>query len=344
MSSLDRIAALVPHRLLARAIPRDVTSIFYHTFAFESLAHVSPLYAIKTPDDFERDLVYLKTHFTPVSHDDIVAHREGIRSLPARAAAVSFDDGFAECFSVARPLLKKHGVPATFFVCNEFIDSHALMYRNRVALCMTRIATAAGPDAGRWLDALRQRCAAPAASMPEARKWLLGLGYADAARIDQACEALEISIPTFLRERQPYMTRAQIRQLHDEGFTIGAHTRDHPELHRLDDWQQVVEQVRDSCELVREMTGRARVPFAFPFNGLTLPRSKLATLCKELGIDLIYDTNNLMRDHDRIVNRIWVDTPRGSSASRSNLPALLSRAHLLEPLRIVKRRSRVLDS
>jgi peptidoglycan/xylan/chitin deacetylase (PgdA/CDA1 family) len=340
MPSLDRIAALIPHRLLAGAIRRDVTSIFYHIFASGTLSHVSPLFAFKTPDDFERDLVYLKTHFTPVSHDDIVAHREGVRPLPARAAAVSFDDGFAESFSVARPLLKKHGVPGTFFVCNEFIDNHALMYRNRAALCVTRVATAAAPDAGRWLLALRERCAAPAASVPEACKWLLGLGYADGARIDQACEALEISIPGFLHERQPYMTRAQIRQLHDEGFTIGGHTRDHPELHRLGDWQQVVEQVRDSCDLVREITGRARVPFAFPFNGLTLPRSKLAALRDELGVDLMYDTNNLMRDRDLIVNRIWADTPRGASASRSNLPALLSKAHLLEPLRVVKRRSR----
>ncbi|MGZ5730998.1 MAG: polysaccharide deacetylase family protein [Caldimonas sp.] len=339
MSSLDRIAAFIPHQLLARAMPRDVTSIFYHTFATEPQPHVSPLYQVKTPEDFERDLVYLKTHFVPVSHDDIVAHREGVRSLPKHAASVSFDDGFAECFSVARPLLKKHGVPATFFVCSKFLDSRELMYRNRVALCVSRIDGAAPEQATRWLEALRERCGAPVSSKSGAREWLLGLGYSEVARIDRACEALDLSIADFLRERQPYMSRAQVSQLHEEGFTIGAHTRDHPELHRLDDWQEVVDQVRDSCELVREITGRTRVPFAFPFNGMSLPRSRLAPMREELGIDLMYDTNNLMTDRSFIVNRIWVDTPRGATLSHSNLPAVLSRAHLFEPLRAVKRRA-----
>lgn len=345
MPTLDRIAALLPLDLLEHAMPRDVTSVFYHTFAAEPLPHVSPLYAIKTPEDLERDLIYLTTHFTPVGHDDIVAHRAGIRRLPKRAAAVSFDDGFMECFTVARPLLKKHKVPATFFVCNSFIDNKALMYRNRVALCVSRIDQAAAPQATRWLAALRERCSAPAGSVAEARGWLLALGFADIARIDQACEALDISIPGFLRDRQPYMTRAQIEQLHHEGFTIGGHTSDHPELHRLGDWQQVKDQVHSSCELVREITGRAQVPFAFPFNGLDLPRSKLKALRDELGsIDLMYDTNNLMRDRDFILNRIWCDTPKGATTSRSNLAALIGRAHILEPLRTVKRGTRQLDA
>ncbi|PYV38833.1 MAG: hypothetical protein DMG09_10850 [Acidobacteria bacterium] len=133
--------------------------------------------------------------------------------------------------------------------------------------------------------------------------------------------------------------------MHAEGFTIGAHTSDHPELGRLADWDEVRRQVRESCDLVREITGRARVPFAFPFNGLDLPRGALAALRDELGsIDLMYDTNNLMKDRFFIVNRIWCDTPEGASGERSNLPALLRRAHAFEPLRAVRRRMRGLRS
>ena len=343
MPTLDRIAAALPLRLLERALPRDVTSIFYHSFAAGPLPHITPVYAVKTPEDFERDLVYLKAHFNVVSHDEIVAHRARGRSLPKRAASVSFDDGFRECFTIARPLLKKYGVPATFFVCNDFIDNKKLMYRNRVALCLSKIGEASANEAARLVAALSEASGAMLESVPAARAWLLSLGYADTALIDRACQSLGISVADFLRDRQPYMTRDQIEQLHEEGFTIGGHTSDHPELHRLGDWELIRQQVIGSCELIREITGRAQVPFAFPFNGLRLSRTKLESMRSELGsIDLMYDTNNLMRDRAFILNRICCDIPDGATATRSNLPRLISRAHLLEPLRIVRRGARAL--
>ena len=342
MSTEDRIAAALPLRLLERALSRDVTSIFYHAFAAAPLPHITPVYAVKRPEDFERDLVYLKAHFNVVSHDEIVAHRAGGRRLPERAASVSFDDGFRECFTVARPLLKKHAVPATFFVCNDFIDNKKLMYRNRVALCLSKIDAVSPTEAAHLVATLAEAGGTALESVAAARAWLLSLGYADAALIDRACGSLGISVADFLRERQPYLTRKEIEQLHEEGFTIGGHTSDHPELHRLD-WGQIRQQLIGSCELIRQITGRAQVPFAFPFNGLRLSRTKLESMRSELGsIDLMYDTNNLMRDRDFILNRICGDIPAGATATRSNLPRLIGRARLLEPLRIVRRGARSL--
>jgi len=327
--------------LLQRIFARDVTAIFYHSFTAAPEPHITPLYRCKSPRDLERDLIYLKYRFECVTHDDIVAHREDGRTLPANAASVSFDDGFTECFTVARPLLLAHGVRATFFVCRNFIDNAALMHRNKVALCLSRLAEASAVEQARLLAALRARFDLAADSLAAVRTWLLGLQFADRDLIDAACTCLGVDVLAFLQERRPYMTRDQIAQLHADGFTIGAHTSDHPELGKVSDWNEVRRQVRESCDVVREITGRTRVPFAFPFNGLDLSRNALAALRDEFGdIDLMYDTNNLMKDRSFIVNRIWCDTPQGATAERSNLPALLGRAHALEPLRAIKRRLR----
>jgi peptidoglycan/xylan/chitin deacetylase (PgdA/CDA1 family) len=44
------------------------------------------------------------------------------RSLPARAACITFDGGYAEHADVALPLLQRFGLPATFFVATGFLD------------------------------------------------------------------------------------------------------------------------------------------------------------------------------------------------------------------------------
>ena len=43
-------------------------------------------------------------------------------ALPARPLAISFDDGYADNFEVALPVLRKLGLPATFFVATGFLD------------------------------------------------------------------------------------------------------------------------------------------------------------------------------------------------------------------------------
>ena len=43
-------------------------------------------------------------------------------SIPARALAITFDDGYADNATVALPILRRLGLPATFFVATRFLD------------------------------------------------------------------------------------------------------------------------------------------------------------------------------------------------------------------------------
>ena len=44
------------------------------------------------------------------------------RSLPGRAACITFDGGYADNAQVALPILQRHAAPATFFVASGFLD------------------------------------------------------------------------------------------------------------------------------------------------------------------------------------------------------------------------------
>jgi peptidoglycan/xylan/chitin deacetylase (PgdA/CDA1 family) len=141
-----------------------------------------------------------------------------------------------------------------------------------------------------------------------------------------------------LQRYRPYVTEDEVRQLSRDGFTIGSHTMNHPELWLFSDWESVEHEIVTSCHWVREVTGQRRVPFAIPFNGKGLSRRRLADICRRHDtVDLIYDTNNLARDASFVVNRVHCDFAEGVYGDGTNVDHLIRRAHALEPLRALKR-------
>ena len=334
-SLLQRVLTALPE--LPARVPHGLHAFFYHTVSDRQLAHARHLYGYKSSPQFERDLAWLKQRFTLVGHADIVRHLRGEAPLPAGAASVSFDDGLAECFHVARPLLRKHGVPCTFFVVRDLVDNAHLMHKSAVSLCLDVLEGARDDELAALVvragDALGARFDSRAALAAALR----ALTILDDARVRAACKAFGVDDAEALRAR-PYLTSDQIRQLAREGFTIGGHTTRHAELERLSSFEEVEREIVESCAYVRDLTGQREVPFAITFNGLRLPRGPLrALLARHPFIDAIYDTNDLMHDAEFVVNRIWADTPVGAEDA-TNLPFLLKRAKALEPVRRWKRR------
>jgi len=328
----------LPLRAVRRVARRPLTSVFYHLVNDARLPHVAPLYSYKPRAAFERDLEFLARHYALVGHDEVVAAAEGRASLPPDAAQVSFDDGFAECHDVVRPLLVKHGVPCTFFLVPNLLDNRALMHRNTAACLLERLAGLAEPDVAQVCGALARERGLQLEGRGALRRWILALRWPDRAELEAACRALRFDPAAYATERRPYLTVEQARRLRDDGFTLGAHTLDHPELDALP-WETVERQVVESCRFVSDLAGRARVPFAITFNGVTLDRDRLDALRGSSGaIDLVYDTNNLREERPWIVNRIACDSAVGDRPGRSNLEDVIRSAHLLEPARALARR------
>ena len=67
-----------------------------------------------TPQHFGEHLDVLVEHSTLESLEFIDRFRRG--RLPSRAVVVTFDDGYADNLSNAKPILERYGVPATVFV------------------------------------------------------------------------------------------------------------------------------------------------------------------------------------------------------------------------------------
>jgi peptidoglycan/xylan/chitin deacetylase (PgdA/CDA1 family) len=68
-----------------------------------------------SPERFEAHLQAIREWGTPLHLDDLV-DRISTRTLPLKAVAVTFDDGYADTLSKVRSLLAKYEVPATMFL------------------------------------------------------------------------------------------------------------------------------------------------------------------------------------------------------------------------------------
>jgi peptidoglycan/xylan/chitin deacetylase (PgdA/CDA1 family) len=70
---------------------------------------------------FSALLAFLRRWFTVLPLDEAVRRLES-DTLPPAAVSVTFDDGYADNLTVARPLLERYEVPATVFVANGYLD------------------------------------------------------------------------------------------------------------------------------------------------------------------------------------------------------------------------------
>lgn len=319
-------------------IRRDVVGLFYHAVSDERLAHIQRLYPPEPVARFEAALRYIQKHFHPVTDAELYAHRINGRPLPARAIHLSFDDGFAECYSVARPLLLKYGIPCTFFITSGWVDNQRMFYRNKVSLCLERLAELPHDAVRMVFTSLNNALDIKLVEAKDFKRWIMALGPMDEPVIDMAAKMLGLDIKEYLSRRQPYLSSQQIMDLYEDGFIIGAHTRAHAKLALLAPGQ-VEAEIVESARFVQQLTGAERVPFSFPYSATDTDRGLLAAIRQRHPfLGLFYDTMDLRPDLPFIVNRIWAEKSayRGAGAE-TNLPALLHAAYRAEAYDAMRR-------
>jgi peptidoglycan/xylan/chitin deacetylase (PgdA/CDA1 family) len=76
-----------------------------------------------------------------MSMDDVVRICRSGESFPKGAFAVTFDDGFENNLTVARPILNRLGIPATVYVTSRFIDENGMSWIDRIEYAMEVVST-----------------------------------------------------------------------------------------------------------------------------------------------------------------------------------------------------------
>ncbi|MCA9064568.1 MAG: polysaccharide deacetylase family protein [Planctomycetaceae bacterium] len=311
MLSARSLAALSGTRLL---------SVFYHTCFEVPPPYFSGMYSVRTPQQFEADIDQLLSEFTPVGLSDLLAAKH-IEDLPPRSFFLSFDDGYREVAETVAPILSRKGVPATLFVCSDFIDNRSWFFEDQVALVRHRLQ--GRPDSvhkavatvleryGQTVDSL----GAARIAVPEA--------LADVAAI------LEFDWQVELRSFLPYVTTSQVHSLIRHGFSIGAHGTDHTHFHLLSVEEQL-QQIRESCTTIAAQFGLSYRVLSFPYGEYTISADVLRAVRDQGIANALFGTRGLIQDelYPFIHHRLCCESPSRSLSSHI-------RGHLAE--RVLRR-------
>jgi peptidoglycan/xylan/chitin deacetylase (PgdA/CDA1 family) len=183
-------------------------------------------------------------------------------TLPDRAACITFDDGYADNYQVAVPILQRHGLTATFFVSTGFVDG-GCMWNDGVIESIRRTSKPSleldGLDPARSIEV-------PVAGVEAKRSaidYLIGQlkyrpAHERAALIDQISQHAEVTLPADLM-----MTSDEVRAMRRAGMLVGAHTVTHPILARLDA-ETARAEVQQSKSMLESLLGERVGLFAYP--------------------------------------------------------------------------------
>jgi peptidoglycan/xylan/chitin deacetylase (PgdA/CDA1 family) len=75
-----------------------------------------------SPADFSAQMDWLATnHYHPVDFNDVRAYFAGKRPLPARPVVITLDDGYADLYTTAYPILRAHHFKAVAYIVTGFV-------------------------------------------------------------------------------------------------------------------------------------------------------------------------------------------------------------------------------
>lgn len=222
-----------------------------------------------TPKHFAEQMEALSKHACPIQISELVQCLKA-GSVPPKSVAVTFDDGYADNFYEAKPVLEKYAIPATVFVCTGYAgkefwwdELERLIILSQAELSALRLEV--GEDQFVW----DQPGVSPEAGFASRRKYLQALYNfllaLDVEDQDWAMNKIRSwANVSFDETTTRAMAHEELLQLVDGGLIeIGAHTRHHPMLPRLSLERQRDEIVSSKQDL-ENLLGRRVNGFAYP--------------------------------------------------------------------------------
>jgi peptidoglycan/xylan/chitin deacetylase (PgdA/CDA1 family) len=238
-----------------------------------------------SPENFAEHLHELRKRTHPIRLSKLVQHlRDG--SLPDKAVAITFDDGYTDNLYAAKPLLEKYEIPATVFICTGYMGREFWWDElERLVTCsqtdLGALRLHAGGKQFEWHGAnMSLKAEEPAVRHKFCRALYHFLLSLDVGEQNNAMGLIrswcKVSPPEISTQRAiRAMTEHELLQLVDGGLIeLGAHTRHHPMLPQLS-FERQREEIESSKKDLETLLGKRIAGFSYPNGRATMDAKRL---------------------------------------------------------------------
>ena len=228
---------------------------FYHLVSNNPPAHVKYLsYFVKSEKEFEKDIDFYLKHY---KSENLTNFNISCDKATNNKIFLSFDDGLSECYHVVAPILKKKGIHATFFLNSDFIDNKAIFSKFEKSIFEEYFQNKSTTSQQQAVILLTEKY------FGNKHHFLNYQNFDDVLK-KKTAEILGLDFTVYLKKEKPYLSTSQIQSLINDGFSIGAHSINHPLYADLSIKDQIY-QTKESIRFIKEKFNINYNLFSFPF-------------------------------------------------------------------------------
>jgi peptidoglycan/xylan/chitin deacetylase (PgdA/CDA1 family) len=282
----------LPMPFLIKITGQRLVLPFYHSVSDLPLPHLINVLKIRNIHTFRNDLEFLLTHFRPVGIQEL--HEKILSGKPESQPLfhLTFDDGLKEMITTVAPLLKELGIPATFFINTGFIGNKEMFYRYKTSVLIENLKKSSDTILKTTQLLLDQQGIDKGALSYR----LLKVNYKTKDVLNDIAALIDIDFREYAQMYDIYLHEEDIKTLLKQGFTIGAHSIDHPEF-RLEEPEEQIMQTIESLEYLQDHFAVDIALFSFPFSDEDVSAGFFEKILKPEGkVDLSFGISGLKKD------------------------------------------------
>ena len=240
-----------------------------------------------SPEHFEAHLKYLKDNYQVLTVREFCKLLESGERFPKNSVLLTFDDGYADNYLEALPILEKHQMQALFYIATGTLGTKREYWWDAVE----RIVLLSGAKSAQKQFQLNDRVFNLHFSSEQERKktyedLLPVLRKIPSVERDRIIDELAVLFNAQAgRETHRAMTFDELNSMHaSESAVIGVHTHGHPSLGALSAGEQLAE-IKTSKTILEEKLGVKLKHFSYPFGTYLDYNDDTIQIVKELGFE-----------------------------------------------------------
>lgn len=261
--------------------------LLYHRVTDLSL---DPQQLAVSPENFDRHLEHLRERYTLLTIDEFTNIITNRRKMPKRAVVLTFDDGYADNFYEARPILERHNAQALFYIATALLDTPyefwwddlerilltGYTFPERLSLRHTQLTLDIRTDT----EETRQH------AYQQLQPLIKALTAAPRTEVMRLLHAWR-GLPAAGRTTHRMMTTDELRRFSQSpAVVVGAHTHTHSRLKICPPQEQSTE-ILTSKKMLEDLLQQPIEHFSYPFGTKDDYSDVTREICRQAGFRIV---------------------------------------------------------